>query len=67
MAKGHPENIALQEAYKSLDYSVTKQAQILSYMDVFLYTGIAFLICIPFVLLVRRKKQAGKMDLSSAH
>ena len=67
MAKGHPENIALQEAYKSLDYSVAKQAQILSYMDVFLYIGIAFLICIPFVLLVRRKKQLGKMDLSSAH
>jgi len=67
MAKGHPENIALQEAYKALDYSVSKQAQILSYMDVFLYIGIAFLICIPFVLLARRKKQAGKMDLSSAH
>ena len=67
MAKGHPENIALQEAYASLDHSVARQAQILSYMDVFLYTGIAFLICIPFVLLVRRKKQEGKMDLSSAH
>lgn len=67
IAKGHSANIALQEAYRSLEYSVTRQAQILSYMDVFLYTGIAFLICIPFVLMARRKKQEGKLDLSSAH
>jgi DHA2 family multidrug resistance protein len=59
MAKGMPPNIALQSAYKALDYSVMKQASVLSYMDVFLYIGIMFLLCIPFVLMVkgnRRKK-----------
>lgn len=67
MSEGTPENLALKKAYAMLDFTVTKQAAVLSYMDVFLYTGIAFLICIPFVLLARRKKQEGKMDLSSAH
>src|SRR5205085_3449895 len=43
-------------AYKALEYSVTKQAAVLSYMDAFLYIGLLFLICIPFVLMVRGKK-----------
>jgi DHA2 family multidrug resistance protein len=29
------------------------QAGILSYMDIFLYLGILFLACIPFILMVR--------------
>jgi DHA2 family multidrug resistance protein len=51
-------------AYKALEYSVTKQALVLSYMDAFLYIGLLFLVCIPFVLLVRgkRNKQV-KMEL----
>jgi DHA2 family multidrug resistance protein len=59
----------LQDAYKSLDYSVTKQAMVLSYMDVFLYVGIVFLVCIPFILMVRgnRKKKGEKLDMSAAH
>lgn len=68
MAKGIPSNIAQQDAYKVLDYSVVRQAAVLSYMDVFLYIGIMFLICIPFVLMVkgnRRKKE--KLDLSNVH
>lgn len=68
MAKGIPANIALQDAYKSIEYSVTKQAAVLSYMDVFLYIGLMFLICVPFVLLVRGKKKAGeKIDMSNVH
>jgi len=69
MAKGHASNIALQDAYKSLDYSVTKQAMVLSYMDVFFYVGLVFLICIPFILMVKenKKKKGEKMDMSAAH
>lgn len=66
MAKGLSPDVALQSAYKSLDYAVTKQATVLSYMDVFLYLGIIFLICIPFVLFVRERKGGGKIDLSEA-
>lgn len=70
--KGAAPNVALQEAHKSLDYSVMKQATVLSYMDVFLYIGIMFLVCVPFVLLVRRKKKkddkdGDKPDMSNMH
>jgi len=40
---------------------VTKQSAILAYMDVFLYLGFAFLVCIPFILLVRQKKDKQQM------
>jgi DHA2 family multidrug resistance protein len=53
MSKGASFNIAQQEAYKAMDYSVTKQAMVLSYMDVFFYIGLMFLICVPFVLMVK--------------
>ena len=66
---GNPPNIALQDAYKVMDYTVTKQAMVLSYMDVFFYIGIMFLVCIPFVLMVRARKKAKgeKLDLGAAH
>lgn len=65
---GHGMNsdVALRSAYQSLEYAVMKQAQVLSYMDVFLYLGIMFLICVPFVLLVKGNKQKKKVDLSEA-
>ena len=65
MGKGMTPDIALQSAYKALDFSVTKQAMVLSYMDVFLYIGVLFLICVPFVLLIKEKKNK-KVDLSAA-
>ncbi len=64
MAKGFSSNEALAKAHQILDFSVTKQATVLSYMDVFLYLGILFLVCIPFILLVRRGKT--KVDMSEA-
>lgn len=64
MAKGFSANEALAKAHQVMDFSVTKQATVLSYMDVFLYLGILFLVCIPFILLVRRGKT--KVDMSEA-
>ena len=66
IAKGMAPDVALKASYKALDYAVSKQAGVLSYMDVFLYLGIIFLICIPFILFVRGKKNAQKIDLSEA-
>ena len=60
--KGMSPDIALKSAYQALEYSVTKQAMVLSYMDVFLYLGIMFLICVPFVLFVKARKNV-KVDL----
>lgn len=65
IAKGMTPDVALGSAYKTLDYSVMKQASVLSYMDVFLYLGIMFLVCIPFILMVKSKKNKA-LDLSEA-
>lgn len=64
MSKGFSPDVALQKAYKILDFSVTKQATVLSYMDIFLYLGLLFLFCIPFILLVKKGKK--KVDISEA-
>jgi DHA2 family multidrug resistance protein len=56
MNKGIPTDQALHTGYKTLDYIVTKQAAVLSYMDAFLYLGVMFLICIPFVMMVKGNK-----------
>lgn len=65
IAKGMTPDVALNSGYKILDYTVSKQAQVMSYMDVFLYLGVMFLICVPFVLWTRSGKT--KVDTSSVH
>ncbi len=59
--------IALQKAYAAMDGGVMKQAAVLSFMDVFLYVGILFLVCIPFVMFARSNKKKGKLDMGGAH
>ncbi|WP_343689763.1 DHA2 family efflux MFS transporter permease subunit [Chitinophaga sp.] len=66
-SKGMDSKAALGSAYQGLEYSIIKQATVLSYMDVFLYLGILFLICVPFVLMVKGNKQQGKLDASAMH
>ena len=65
--KGFSLDKAEQAAYKILDLSVTKQATVLSYMDVFLFLGFLFLVCIPFVLLVKEKKGRDHIELGDVH
>ena len=65
VAKGYAPNEALAKAHQILEGSVMKQATVLSYMDVFLYLGVAFLVCVPFVLLI--KQGTSKVDTSSMH
>lgn len=65
MSKGFSPNEALAKAHQLLEGSVTKQATILSYMDVFLYLGLMFLICVPFVLMI--KQGNNKVDTSAMH
>lgn len=64
MSKGFSANEALQKAYAAMEGGVMKQATVLSYMDIFLYLGILFLLCIPFILLVKQGK--AKIDMSEA-
>jgi DHA2 family multidrug resistance protein len=63
--KGMNADVALKSSYSSLDHMVTKQAAVLSYMDVFFYLGLMFLICVPFVIMVRGNK-GKKVDLGEA-
>ena len=65
MNKGMSIEGALKAAYATLERIVTKQAAVLSYMDVFFYLGVIFLICVPFVLLVKGNK-GKKVDLGEA-
>ena len=58
MAKGMPGNIALASAQKAMDFTISRQAAVLTYMDVFLYVGIMFLICVPFLLITKQRKQS---------
>jgi DHA2 family multidrug resistance protein len=60
---------AKQASLEAIGHSVSRQAAVLSYMDVFLYVGLMFLACIPIILLVRgnKKKKGEKLDLSNAH
>ncbi|MNT85921.1 hypothetical protein D3C72_2261460 [compost metagenome] len=64
-AKGFAPNEALAKAHQILDMTVMKQATVLSYMDVFLYLGVVFLICVPFVLMIKQGKT--QVDMSSVH
>ncbi len=66
IAKGSSPEVALKQAYMALEGMVYKQASVLSYMDVFLYLGILFLLCIPFILFVKEKKGGQKIDISEA-
>src|ERR1700712_250601 len=64
-SKGFDLTTAQNQAYALLDGSVMKQASILSYMDVFLWVGIMFLVCVPFVLLFIKTSNK-KVSLASA-
>ena len=56
MAKGFSANESLAKAYQVIDYSVMKQSTVLAYMDIFLYLGVMFLICIPIIFFIKRGK-----------
>jgi DHA2 family multidrug resistance protein len=68
LAKGMSPDIAEASAYKALEYSVIKQASVLSYMDIFMWLAILFVLFVPIMMLVRERK--GKVDkeaLAGAH
>jgi DHA2 family multidrug resistance protein len=67
IAKGKDIFTAKQEALALMDHSITKQAAVLSYMDVFMFVGALFLVCIPFVIMAKGKKSAVKVDLGDVH
>jgi len=65
ISKGFSFNEALNKAYQLLDSTIMLQSTVLTYMEVFLYLGILFLICVPFVLML--KKGNGNPNTGAAH
>jgi DHA2 family multidrug resistance protein len=55
MGKGFSANESLNRAYQVMDYGVMKQSSVLTFIDIFYYLGILFLLCIPFVLLIKKR------------
>ncbi len=56
MAQGYYIDDARSMAYKVLDFAMFKQQAIISYNNVFWTVGLASLVCIPIILLIRNKK-----------
>lgn len=56
MSKGFSANEALAKTYEVLNFTVTKQSTVMSYMDIFMYLGVMFLLCIPIVFFIKRGK-----------
>lgn len=56
MSKGYSENNALAKAYKAIEYKVMVQSAVLTYIDIFKYLGVLFLLCIPFILFIQNRK-----------
>ncbi|AWG22084.1 MFS transporter [Flavobacterium faecale] len=56
MSKGYTVNEALKKSYQAMEYTVMKQSTVLAYMDIFMYLGILFLLCIPIILFVKPGK-----------
>lgn len=62
IAHGFTPDVATQQANKLMDGMIMQQASLLTYMDVFLGIGIFFLVCIPFVMILKPAKN--KVDLN---
>lgn len=57
MSKGDSYTVAQTKALLSLKGAVAKQAIILTYNDAFLIVGIFFVVCLPLLLLFKRKSK----------
>ncbi len=68
-ARGMAPNLAEGSAIQAIGGSVMKQSAILSYMDIFLWLGVMFLIFVPMMLFVRQRKGSGpsREEMMSAH
>lgn len=54
MAKGSTLLQAQQQMYGALEGTIYKQVMILTYKDVFIWLGLFFIVCVPFVLLIKK-------------
>jgi DHA2 family multidrug resistance protein len=68
MAKGETMAVAKQQAMAALDGAVTRQTMVRSYLDVFVFVTIFFVLCLPLILTIRRGKAPASAEaMSGAH
>jgi DHA2 family multidrug resistance protein len=67
MAKGAPFLTAQRRAYAALDGIVAQQMLVKSFVDVFIFVTIFFVLCIPLILTVRRGKAGPPTVSMDAH
>lgn len=67
IARGSSPVAAQMQTNMMLENMVSKQAVILTYVDIFIYLGIFFLLMIPLVFFIKDIKNAGKVDTSAVH
>ena len=62
VAKGTNVFEAKQQAYMVLEGMLTKQAYLVTYIDIFTMLGVFFIVCIPVVLLIKKYKSNDKVE-----
>jgi len=67
VAKGYPTHEAQTMAYKIMDVSVFKQTAILGYLDSFYVVGIACIVILPLLLLMKHNKNTKSDPTAGLH
>jgi len=56
VSAGYSTEDATRAAYQLIDISLSRQQQLVSYDNAYMYVGLAILACIPIILMIRKKK-----------
>lgn len=68
LAAGYSPDDATRAAYQLLDSAMSKQEVLVSYDNAYMFVGVAILVCIPIILLIKKKKNSnGEMAEVTAH
>ncbi len=55
ISAGYTADDATRAAYQVVDISLSRQQQLVSYDNAYMYVGLAVLLCIPVIMLIRKK------------
>ncbi len=67
MSKGSTAYVAKQRALAALEGIVTRQTMLKSFLDVFVFVTIFFLLCLPLILTIRKGNAPVSAEMAAAH
>jgi DHA2 family multidrug resistance protein len=67
VSKGSSLAVAKQQAIVALNGMVTRQVMTKSYLDVFVFVTIFFMLCLPLILSIRKGKTVASAEAAAAH